>query len=253
MKKIIKTAFRVLGLEVNRFHQNHPLDGQVSLNVGSGGSRLPGFVNLDIPSRDYYKRNAKNFIECDIARDPLPYKDATVDRIYLSHVIEHLDGRGAKHFLNEASRVLKRGGVCRIVTPDAEFLWNVSVFDNRFWDWKREARNGGPSPRVQDSLQRVIYSPGFDRNVQILILKDSEHSDEMYRQLDLMTSGSDSDVVSPKDHISYWTFEKLRRLVRPNFSRCIRSTYWGSLDPVMAGSLFDQRGIRVSLYVDLVK
>ena len=48
----------------------------------------------------------------------IPHADRSVDVIYSSHMIEHLDRREAKGFLSECRRVLKPGGLLRIVVPD---------------------------------------------------------------------------------------------------------------------------------------
>ena len=57
----------------------------------------------------------------DIRRG-LPANDGTVDAVYHSHVLEHLDREIVPAFLAEVHRVLKRGGVHRVVVPDFETL-----------------------------------------------------------------------------------------------------------------------------------
>lgn len=55
-------------------------------------------------------------------RKPLPFGDGTADAVYHSHVLEHLPRESALPFILEAKRVLKPGGVLRIVVPDFEYL-----------------------------------------------------------------------------------------------------------------------------------
>jgi SAM-dependent methyltransferase len=55
-------------------------------------------------------------------RRGLPADDGTVDAVYHSHVLEHLDRDIVPAFLTEVHRVLKRGGVHRVVVPDFETL-----------------------------------------------------------------------------------------------------------------------------------
>jgi SAM-dependent methyltransferase len=45
---------------------------------------------------------------------------SAVDVVYHSHMLEHLDRDVASKFLLEVKRVLKPGGICRIVVPDLE-------------------------------------------------------------------------------------------------------------------------------------
>jgi predicted SAM-dependent methyltransferase len=49
---------------------------------------------------------------------PLPFSDNTFTAIYASHVLEHLYRSQAQALLYECRRVLKPGGVVRLVVPD---------------------------------------------------------------------------------------------------------------------------------------
>lgn len=68
---------------------------------------------------------------CDVARredirfgtaEAIAHADGSVDVIYSSHMLEHLDRPTAQQFLAEAFRVLKPGGVIRIAVPDLRLL-----------------------------------------------------------------------------------------------------------------------------------
>lgn len=48
----------------------------------------------------------------------LPFADESCDVLYSSHMIEHLDRREVSIFLREARRVLRPGGIIRLVAPD---------------------------------------------------------------------------------------------------------------------------------------
>ena len=52
----------------------------------------------------------------------IPFDDDTVDVVYHSHVLEHLDRDVARKFLLEVKRVLRPGGIHRIVVPDFEYI-----------------------------------------------------------------------------------------------------------------------------------
>jgi predicted SAM-dependent methyltransferase len=43
-----------------------------------------------------------------------PFADGSVDVVYLSHVLEHLDKKVRKRALDESARVLKPRGVIRV-------------------------------------------------------------------------------------------------------------------------------------------
>lgn len=52
----------------------------------------------------------------------LPFASDSVDVVYHSHMLEHLDRDVARTFLLEVKRVLKVGGIQRIAIPDLEML-----------------------------------------------------------------------------------------------------------------------------------
>jgi len=49
---------------------------------------------------------------------PFPWRERSVDAIYSSHTLEHFDREAGRRFLAECRRVLRPGGVIRIVVPD---------------------------------------------------------------------------------------------------------------------------------------
>jgi SAM-dependent methyltransferase len=53
---------------------------------------------------------------------PLPFGDSSVDAIYFSHVLEHLYLEEGRRLLSECHRVLRRGGIIRVLVPDTEYF-----------------------------------------------------------------------------------------------------------------------------------
>jgi SAM-dependent methyltransferase len=70
--------------------------------------------------RERFERLPRNIMSHDLSRG-IPFPDGSVDVIFHSNVLEHLDREIAEHFLGEARRALKPGGVHRIVVPDFEY------------------------------------------------------------------------------------------------------------------------------------
>ena len=60
----------------------------------------------------------KNNIKFADATKRFRFKSDSVDIIYTSHMLEHLSRFSANHFIKECYRVLKKGGILRIVVPD---------------------------------------------------------------------------------------------------------------------------------------
>jgi SAM-dependent methyltransferase len=60
-------------------------------------------------------------------RKGIPFDTGTIDAVYHSHVLEHIDREHIPGFLAEIRRVLRPGGVHRIVVPDLELVGRAYV------------------------------------------------------------------------------------------------------------------------------
>ena len=86
------------------------------LNIDMGGQKhrrdIAGeWKILDISPKADYVHNLNK-------ERPLPFKDDSVDNIYTSNTLEHLEPINLTSVLKEFYRVLKPGGKCRIVVPN---------------------------------------------------------------------------------------------------------------------------------------
>ena len=82
----------------------------IKLDLGCGKNKQPGFFGVDGIAFDGVD------LVMDL-RQPWPWADGSVDEVHCSHFLEHLTGAERIHFFNELHRVLKHGGVARIITP----------------------------------------------------------------------------------------------------------------------------------------
>jgi SAM-dependent methyltransferase len=81
------------------------------LEIGPGPARMPGFETLNVlwwPNVDYVADAAKR----------LPFKEATFDLVYASHVLEHIPWYQTETVLREWRRVLKPGGRLELWVPN---------------------------------------------------------------------------------------------------------------------------------------
>ena len=87
----------------------------MKINLACGGKLclLPEWENVD------FQNSGKHVKSMNLAKK-LKYKDDSVDVIYHSQFIEHLNPEQGLFFLKECLRILKKGGIMRIVTPDFE-------------------------------------------------------------------------------------------------------------------------------------
>lgn len=93
--------------------RNNQADETQRLNVGCGRHFHPAWRNIDLVSVDPAVE------QYDIRRG-LPGPDQRYAAVYHSHVLEHLEPDQGRRLLSECLRVLKPGGVLRIVVPDLE-------------------------------------------------------------------------------------------------------------------------------------
>ena len=126
----------------------------LNLNLGSGSKKIEGFVNLD--KFDTFNPD----IVHDLEIFPYPFKDSSVDKIILSHVMEHI-GQAPNTFnsiIKELYRICKNQTIIDITVPHPrhdDFLADpthvrpitvlgLSLYDkekNRQWEKEKAANS----------------------------------------------------------------------------------------------------------------
>jgi len=126
-----------------RFYVKRLPDGRALINLGCGTHMHPDWNNLDFsvyarfrphmwlvsilrqvglisPERyAQFSKVVQDIISWDLSRG-IPFGEETFDVLYHSHLLEHIDREDAPDFVVECYRVLKPGGVIRVVVPDLE-------------------------------------------------------------------------------------------------------------------------------------
>lgn len=108
------TVGRRFARKANRF------DSLEYLQLGCGEHRFPGFLNTD----SFLNKNVDLNIDL---RFPLPLESERWKGIYAHHVVEHISYEHAQKLFREGFRLLKPGGIFRIVVPDAELFLRLYV------------------------------------------------------------------------------------------------------------------------------
>lgn len=85
------------------------------LNLGCGQRFHPDWMNIDFVS-------SSPAVRAYDLRKGIPLADESCDVVYHSHVLEHFGRRQGAFFIGECFRVLKPGGILRVVVPDLEAL-----------------------------------------------------------------------------------------------------------------------------------
>jgi SAM-dependent methyltransferase len=85
----------------------------IRLDIGCGPNKRADHIGIDqypFPGVDHV---------FDVADEgkPWPFEDQSVDEVWSSHFLEHLDARGRCRFANELYRVMKPGAKAAIIVP----------------------------------------------------------------------------------------------------------------------------------------
>ena len=101
------------------------------LNIGCGDHFHADWCNIDVRSTE------PSVFEFDV-RQGLPFADDSFDVIYHSHVLEHLTNVDGERLMSECRRVLRPGGVLRVVVPDLETIAALYLEKLRRADLQKE-------------------------------------------------------------------------------------------------------------------
>ncbi|HEX5067567.1 MAG TPA: methyltransferase domain-containing protein [Myxococcota bacterium] len=107
---------------------------KVKLNLGCGPRTPDGWIHVDyawgarlarLPFFRALNRRIRLFdldwserIQLHDLTRRFPWRDASADVVYSSHTLEHFSREDGRAFLTECQRVLRKGGILRIVVPD---------------------------------------------------------------------------------------------------------------------------------------
>ena len=80
---------------------------EISLNIGAGKTKIPGFINIDLFE--------KADLPLDLSKDALPFETGSVGLVFSYHTLEHMTNY--LFCLSEIYRVLKHGGVFFVGVP----------------------------------------------------------------------------------------------------------------------------------------
>ncbi len=154
---------------------------KILLELGSGAKKgVNGWTTVDLSGADIYHDLRKGI--------PLP--DSSVDRIYTSHMFEHIPYKNLILFINECYRVIKPGGELSVCVPNAGNYINAYFEKRRF----RE-RGEGYAPAIvdtcsyMDQVNYIAYMDGqhhylFDQENLINTIKASPFKSVALRKFD---------------------------------------------------------------------
>ena len=110
---------------------------------------------LDEPQKQFVRFAQTTSIEHADATRRIPLPTESVEVLYSSHMLEHLDPKGALSFLAEARRVLKSEGIIRIAVPDIELIVERYISYRDADSLVRDSLLASPNPRT--TLERLRF------------------------------------------------------------------------------------------------
>lgn len=158
------------------------------LEIGAYATTRPGWLCTDLTP------GAAGVVALD-ATKRFPFDDNTFRFIYTEHTIEHMPLPAGQFMLGECHRVLRPGGVLRVVTPSIQFLIDLMQRkhdDYTSWSSRMFRPNDPPFPSVvfncfvrewghqfiydEQTLLWCMYKAGFDPDSFIhCALQESQH------------------------------------------------------------------------------
>jgi hypothetical protein len=118
---------------------------------------------IDLPQWQFILFARANGIEYGDSTGQLPLADGSVEILYSSHMLEHLDRTEAVSFLMEARRLLVPGGVIRLAVPDLGRL--VGAY----------SRDGDADAFLELTGLCVPQSRSFSQRLRLLVTGQRHH------------------------------------------------------------------------------
>lgn len=244
IRLIKRRLFRLIDKEVDK--QN------LMVNLGGGRYARRHWRVLDFPSQHYSSNNG--FIDyCHdlTSEEPLPFSDGSVSFFFS---LEHIPQENCQRIFDEMYRCLKQDGSVRIAVPDFD-LAHDALGKNDIGYFAKFGSNGGIEKGFLDHFATFMMdktSPEELRRNYARMTK--EKLGDFYTQ----RIPRESQRKSAGNHINWWTFEKLKRmLIEAGFRKIYRSTAQGSRFSELRGtgrnSGFDSTHPEISLFVEAIK
>ena len=98
--------------EIQSYLSSHTIR---KLHLGAATNFLDGWLNVDI----FPISGMSIYLD---ATQRFPFEDNSFDYVFSEHMIEHISHREGLFMLRECNRILRKGGVIRIATPNLAVL-----------------------------------------------------------------------------------------------------------------------------------
>ena len=163
---------------------------ELRLHLGCGANVLPGWVNTDMepsPLVDYLDATKR-----------FPFTDNSFAAAFCEHLIEHMEKAQAQFLLQEVFRVLRPGGLFRVVTPSLENFARVALEPDSpmaqkyLAFFRRYVSN--PQADISDAINMIFYGHGH-RHIYRVNELAAMFQQAGYSEIRAMAAGSYASTV----------------------------------------------------------
>lgn len=263
-RNFVKTSFNKVFFSLNGNPQG--------INIGGGNWMKFLWLNCD----ERWMPDKKSLD----ATSRLPAVDNSVSYVFSSHFFEHVDDKTAQNLFNETYRVLKKGGIVRIIVPDFDLALkqyhqkNHGFFDDGSWGIRPRYENWeqhGVRASLENKLSYVFfgYSNKSDEGRFPPWKYDPEYYCGPIKSCESCVEKNASSMnihefsrwllknkpVKYHDlgHINVYDVPKFKKMLSlAGFNEIYKSEFKSSKSPVLRSDKFDNRP-DVSLYIEAVK
>jgi ubiquinone/menaquinone biosynthesis C-methylase UbiE len=289
MKRVIYSLLEKAGYSLSKLEPPHDVDLYRQLfstdsiekrrfyNIGAGNFYHPCWTNIDKNPPVKFKVPDYAFVNHDLfSTNTIPLESNTAEVVYSSHTLGHLDNDAVRNTLNESYRLLKKNGCIRIVTADADMMFNAwKSNDLHFFYWRNlESMNrdyqkfGLKIPLNQASITQLFIEEITASASDIACDGSSERvTDEKFMELlkhksyeealDYCASLCPRDLQEkyPFRHMNWFNEKKLRNMLEEaGFRNVQRSHYLQSGQHILRNPyFFDKTTPQLSLYMEACK
>ena len=234
------------------------------INFGPGSFKHKFWQNAD----RYYEgdknwsdiRDNKYNMQIDVewnltANKNLDIENNTIEICYCSHLIEHAWDDNVQFFFKDIHRILKKGGVFRVVCPDIDLgIESYKTGDKYFW-----INNKSNKPIAYEFLE---YNSLITHKDNSFCLSPDEADAFIKKHKDVYAALNKASELSDRDlqdkiaaHVNWFNKEKVVKfLKKAGFKDIQVNAYKQSVAPVLRDvRYFDKTDPEVSLYIDAIK
>lgn len=224
------------------------------INIGAGGWYFPRWENIDLYVKDKFLID----YEIDLRKKEFfPIASETAALVFSSHVLEHMSDDACMFTLKESYRILKKGGVMRIVVPDMEKALHAYRNKDRDFFYSREiCLTGNSLERRLVNFFASYQTANHDYRGGPIVPDETvrERVGSLSRYEFAKWCVSMIPESAPyKAHVNGYDFPKLKKILEEaGFRKITLSSYRQSSVTMFRDAVFDRRP-KISLYVEAYK